>query len=586
MQMRQPVPTYFGRYQVLEELGSGAMGVVYLCVDPRLARPVAVKVIRESEHMTPAEKTQFLARFRNEAEAAGRLNHPGIVQIYDIGPSYLVMEYLDGKALSTILKAGQAYTVQEVCSIVLQVADAVDYAHKHGIVHRDIKPANIMMMDDGGVKVMDFGVARLESSTLTVAGTVVGSVRYMAPEQMMGEQVDARADVFSLGAVGYEMLTGRAPFPGKTITEVVGQVVHGHYVPPRQVDERLPDALGNVFGGAFAVRPDDRYPSAMDFARDLYIASEPVLDLQIGEDPDPAGAAEVRTTLMAPNATPPATTITRSVRAPGEGTDGGREGLILVDSDPRGAEVFLDGKPVGTTPVEGAEVSFGRHVLRIEARGRGPVSAEGPELHAAAGANGRGASPRTVRRLRARRHAAGAALRPDPRLPTRGAGEGDGRLTGGGDLDRREGPGHGRRHPGIRGRDARRRRPGGGHLLDVQAGVRRRHAGLGADDPAAPVPALRRTETFRGWRGPGRSLRPTSSRRTRRLPPPCSASTSPALPPRGRWPGPGTLGRRRRSRCKSRDRCRACPRPRTPPRPSWGGCSRRDRPRRKPCLSY
>jgi TonB family protein len=376
MQMRQPVPTYFGRYQVLEELGSGAMGVVYLCVDPRLARPVAVKVIRESEHMTAAEKTQFLARFRNEAEAAGRLNHPGIVQIYDIGPSYLVMEYLDGKALSTILKAGQAYTVQEVCSIVLQVADAVDYAHKHGIVHRDIKPANIMMMDDGGVKVMDFGVARLESSTLTVAGTVVGSVRYMAPEQMMGEQVDARADVFSLGAVGYEMLTGRAPFPGKTITEVVGQVVHGHYVPPRQVDERLPDALGNVFGGAFAVRPDDRYPSAMDFARDLYIASEPVLDLQIGEDPDPAGAAEVRTTLMAPTATPPATTITRSVRAPGEGTDGGREGLILVDSDPRGAEVFLDGKPVGTTPVEGAEVSFGRHVLRIEARGRGPVSAE------------------------------------------------------------------------------------------------------------------------------------------------------------------------------------------------------------------
>ena len=241
MQERQPAPTFFGRYQVLEELGSGAMGVVYLCVDPRLARPVAVKVIRESEHMTPAEKEQFLARFRHEAEAAGRLNHPGIVQIYDIGPSYLVMEYLDGKALSTVMKAGHAGTVQEVCSIVLQVSDAIDYAHKHGIVHRDIKPANIMMMDDGGVKVMDFGVARLESSTLTVAGTVVGSVRYMAPEQMMGERVDARADVFSLGAVAYEMLTGRAPFPGKTITEVVGQVVHGAYVPPRQVDERLPE---------------------------------------------------------------------------------------------------------------------------------------------------------------------------------------------------------------------------------------------------------------------------------------------------------------------------------------------------------
>jgi TonB family protein len=364
MQERQPAPTFFGRYQVLEELGSGAMGVVYLCVDPRLTRPVAVKVIRESEHMTPAEKDQFLARFRHEAEAAGRLNHPGIVQIYDIGPSYLVMEYLDGKALSTVLKAGSAGTVQEVCSIVLQVSDAIDYAHKHGIVHRDIKPANIMMMDDGGVKVMDFGVARLESSTLTVAGTVVGSVRYMAPEQMMGERVDARADVFSLGAVAYEMLTGRAPFPGKTITEVVGQVVHGAYVPPRQVDDRLPEELNDVFGGVFAVSPDDRYPSAMDFARDLYAASEPVLGLHIGPDPDHPPPSEVGTTMMAP-----------TVRLPAEAA-AAREGVLLVDSEPEGAQVYLDGKPLGATPVAGIEVSFGRHVLRIEKEGREPVSAE------------------------------------------------------------------------------------------------------------------------------------------------------------------------------------------------------------------
>src|SRR5262249_33753889 len=180
---------------------------------------------------------------------------------------------------AAILKGGRVFTVQEVCSIILQVSDAIDYAHKHGIIHRDIKPANIMMTDDGGVKVMDFGVARLESSTLTVAGTVVGSVRYMAPEQMMGQKVDVRADVFSLGAVAYEMLTGRAPFPGKTITEVVSQVVHGHYVSPRQVDERLPEEFGEVFGGAFAVQPADRYACAMDFARDLYAALEPVLDL-------------------------------------------------------------------------------------------------------------------------------------------------------------------------------------------------------------------------------------------------------------------------------------------------------------------
>ncbi len=377
MQTRQPVPTYFGRYQVLEELGSGAMGVVYLCVDPRLARPVAVKVIRESEHMTPAEKEQFLARFRNEAEAAGRLNHPGIVQIYDIGPSYLVMEYLDGKALATIMKGGHVYTVQEVCSIVLQVSDAIDYAHKHGIIHRDIKPANIMMMDDGGVKVMDFGVARLESSTLTVAGTVVGSVRYMAPEQMMGERVDGRADVFSLGAVAYEMLTGRAPFPGKTITEVVGQVVHGAYVPPRQVDERLPEELSDVFGGAFAVSPQDRYASAMDFARDLYAAAESVLALRVGFEGESLPPAQVGTTLIAPTtpSSPTTSATARTVRLPAAGATG-REGVLLVDSEPAGAQVYLDGKPVGATPVAGVEVTFGRHVLRVEATGRDAVSAE------------------------------------------------------------------------------------------------------------------------------------------------------------------------------------------------------------------
>jgi TonB family protein len=381
MQSREPAPTYFGRYQVLEELGSGAMGVVYLCVDPRLARPVAVKVIRESEHMTPAEKEQFQARFRHEAEAAGRLNHPGIVQIYDIGPSYLVMEYLDGKALSQVLKAGQVYTVEEVCSIIFQVADALDYAHKHGIVHRDIKPANIMMTDDGGVKVMDFGVARLESSTLTVAGTVVGSVRYMAPEQMMGEKVDARADVFSLGAVAYEMLTSHAPFPGKTITEVVGQVVHGAYVPPRQVDDRLPEELNDVFGGAFAVHPDDRYSCAVDFARDLYAAAEPVLQLRVGvEDESALPPAEVGATIESPPPAAPAGAPTvsptaRTLRIPSDG-NAAREGVVLVESDPPGAEVYVDGKPVGSTPVSGVEVGFGRHVVRVEAAGRDPVSEE------------------------------------------------------------------------------------------------------------------------------------------------------------------------------------------------------------------
>jgi TonB family protein len=465
----EKAPAIFGRYQVLEELGSGAMGVVYLGVDPRLARPVAIKVIRESDEQSAADREQYFARFRHEAEAAGRMNHPDIVQIYDIGPSYLVMEYLEGRPLSAFMKAGIPLPIRQVCSLILRVADAIDYAHRQGIVHRDIKPANIMLTDDGGVKVMDFGVARLESSTLTVAGTVLGSVRYMSPEQMMGEKVDGRADIFSLSAVAYELLTGKPPFPGKTITEVVSKVVHGQHVPPRQVDERLPEGLNSVFAKAFAPRPQDRYVTAMAFAQELHEAAQAVLDLDTRQEGAPAPptpteidlaqslAAELESTRdtgdLSPTEiatasesdglrpAPPATTAapveprpaapakgrtgetTRSGITPitaaavpptarsgaavvpptarsgatavppagstGTGgprsgsmllskppTGGQREGVLLLDSDPPGARISVDGAPLGKAPLSGVEVSFGRHVIRMEVEGRPPVSAE------------------------------------------------------------------------------------------------------------------------------------------------------------------------------------------------------------------
>jgi TonB family protein len=361
-------PAYFGRYQVVEELGAGAMGVVYLCVDSRLARPVAVKVLREKEAMTEAEREQFRARFRHEAEAAGRLTHPDIVQIYDIGPSYLVMEFLEGRPLGAHLKAGGSFSVRQICSLVLRVADAIDYAHRHGIVHRDVKPANIMMMDDGSVKVMDFGVARLDSSNLTATGTVVGSVQYMAPEQMMGDRVDGRADVFSLAAVAYELLTGRAPFPGQTITEVVSRVVHGDHVPPREVDPRLPEAVNGAFARAFAVDVASRTGRAMDFARELYEAAQPVLDMEVIHVAPEAAPTQV----PVPGTTvqmPPASALgPRSAPA--------RVGVLLLDSDPPRARVYLDGSPVGQTPLPAVEAALGRHVVRMEAEGREAVSAE------------------------------------------------------------------------------------------------------------------------------------------------------------------------------------------------------------------
>jgi len=365
-------PHYFGRYQVLEELGSGSMGVVYLCVDPRLARPVAIKVLRESDLLTPEQKEQYRARFRHEAEAAGRLNHPDIVQIYDIGPSYLVMEFLEGRPLSALFNNNASISVRQVCSLVLRVADAIDYAHRSGIVHRDIKPANIMLLNDGGVKVMDFGVARLESSTLTVAGTVVGSVRYMGPEQMMGERVDGRADIFSLAAVAYEFLTAHPPFPGKTITEVVSRVVHGAHVPPRQVDGRLPEELNAVFAKAFAPRPPERYANAMDLARDLHAAAKPILDLQMSLTTQESGGIVVPSTIKDGGG---AGLAAGQALVSDLGSDH-RQGVLLLDSDPGGSQVYLDGSPVGHTPLLGLDVSLGRHVVRMEAPGREPVSAE------------------------------------------------------------------------------------------------------------------------------------------------------------------------------------------------------------------
>ena len=367
------MPTAFGRYQVLEELGAGAMGIVYLCVDSRLNRPVAIKVMRESEFMTPAEREQFEVRFRHEAEAAGRLNHPDIVQVYDVGPSWMVMEFLEGVPLSVVLKRGERLSVRRVAELVTRVADAVDYAHRHGIVHRDIKPANIMLTDDGGLKVMDFGVARLDQSTLTALGTVVGSVRYMAPEQMMGERVDGRADVFSVAAVAYEMLTGKAPFPGKTITEVVSRVVHGTHVPPQKADDRLPEGLNTIFARAFAPRPADRYPRAADFARDLVAGAEPAFHLEVAPGPDvpPAGRTEV----PAPTATP-AVTVPAGPAAPllvetveTVLVDDEPRGLLLVEVEPAGATVELDGARVAV-PASGLALPLGGHALRLSHFGR------------------------------------------------------------------------------------------------------------------------------------------------------------------------------------------------------------------------
>jgi len=406
-------PTALGRYQIAEELGSGAMGVVYLGVDPVIARPVAIKVIKESEHMTPSEVEQFHARFRHEAEAAGRLSHPDIVQIFDIGPNYLVMEYIEGRPLSDVLREGARLSVKQIVSLLQRAADAIDYAHRSGIVHRDIKPGNIMLVG-AGLKVMDFGVARLDNSNLTAAGAVVGSIRYMAPEQMLGEKVDGRADIFSLAAVAYELLTAQPPFPGKTITEVVSRVVRGGHIPASLAAPQLPKAFDRVFARAFAKSADERYARALDFARDIADVAKPVLELQIEHRPQseiptetdgtavedtartstsagaaPHSSADETLAMSAPTPARPAEPDTLDMPSPVPAPTPAppppratpetaktvimdaprtrREGVLMVESDPPGANVFLDGVRVGSAPIPDLQVKFGPHELRLEA---------------------------------------------------------------------------------------------------------------------------------------------------------------------------------------------------------------------------
>jgi serine/threonine-protein kinase len=229
---------------------------------------VAVKVLRESELLAPADRERYEERFRREAEAAGGLHHPDIVRVYDVGPSWLVMEFIEGQPLSAFLRTARL-TVGQTSELVGRVADAIDYAHRHGIVHRDVKPANIMITAGASVKPMDFGIAKLPDGTKTQAGLILGSPIYVAPEQVVGQSVDGRSDVFSLGVVLYEMLTGTVPFGGMAVGALLYSVINEAHPPPSAHNTSVPAVFERILARALAKHPDDRYQDAEEFARDL-----------------------------------------------------------------------------------------------------------------------------------------------------------------------------------------------------------------------------------------------------------------------------------------------------------------------------
>lgn len=262
------LPERIGKYEIQGILGKGGMGVVYKGYDQQIARHVAIKAITKTS-LDDDELKHVLARFRHEAQAVGRLVHPRIVQIYDYGEddevAFIVMELVNGKPLSQHIAQGTSYGVRDVGEIIHQLLDGIGHAHAEGVVHRDIKPSNILVNKDGRIKLNDFGIARIEASNLTQVGDVLGTPHYMAPEQFLGTDIDVEADLYSIGVIAYELLTGRKPFSGNTAT-VMQQVLNKLPDPPSNLQPMLSPLMDQVLLKALAKKREDRFREAHEFA--------------------------------------------------------------------------------------------------------------------------------------------------------------------------------------------------------------------------------------------------------------------------------------------------------------------------------
>jgi eukaryotic-like serine/threonine-protein kinase len=263
-----------GRYEIVGELGRGAMGVVYKATDPVIGRTVAVKTIKLSAEGTGLTRPELLARFQTEARAAGLLTHPNIVVVFDAGEEdglyYIIMELVEGRSLQALLDDGHSFPLPRVLRIMEQACSALQFAHERNVVHRDIKPANLMLTGDDTVKVTDFGTAKiLQFGTVQQTAHVMGTPSYMSPEQVKGRAVDGRSDIFSLGVMLYEMVTGQKPFPGQNITTVIYKIVNEEPVPPKQLDPTIHPGISAVVMRALAKDPETRYQSCREMLEDL-----------------------------------------------------------------------------------------------------------------------------------------------------------------------------------------------------------------------------------------------------------------------------------------------------------------------------
>lgn len=356
--------TTYGRYKVAEKLGSGAMGIVYKAHDPRLNRFVALKVMRPDQ----AVNSGFVRRFEDEAVAVGKLSHPNIVSVFDRGKDhdtlYIAMELLEGQSLKEVI-ASDRPDHQKTVRIGVQVAEALDYAHKKGIVHRDIKPSNIIMQEGDRVKITDFGIARIEDPDVTrntQAGQIMGTPCYMSPEQTNGDELDGRSDIFSLGVVLYEIVTGKKPFVGATSGAIYNAILNNTPAAPHTLNPKVPPALSQVIMRCIAKHPDDRFQDGQALAHAL----NQCLQRRKTDQDDGRSFREksklkrlVVSILIVLALT--AVTIARLkpfLRTPH------LTATLIIQSDPTDAQVFIDGDLKGNTPLQ-LDLILGTYEIRL-----------------------------------------------------------------------------------------------------------------------------------------------------------------------------------------------------------------------------
>lgn len=260
-----------GRYDILEELGKGSMGQVYKALDPKINRLLAIKTIRFSDEFEEDLIEEIKERFFREAEIAGQLSHPSIVTIYDVGEdrdlTYMAMEFLEGENLEKYIIKENLLPFTKILDVIAEVAEALDFAHGADVIHRDIKPANIMLLKNGGVKVTDFGIAKAISSSRTKTGVILGTPNYMSPEQIMGQKMDLRSDIFSLGVLFFQLLTGELPFHGENLSSLLYQITQVRHPSVRSFDPKIPRVCEQILNKALAKDPKDRFSNAEEVER-------------------------------------------------------------------------------------------------------------------------------------------------------------------------------------------------------------------------------------------------------------------------------------------------------------------------------